>query len=59
MGMDVRLCGTGVGCEAKTSLRLSVFALDGLGGGDALAIADWMTVLVDEEVVVSFVVVER
>lgn len=59
--MDVRRCGpVVVGCAAKTSLRLSVFALDGLGGGDALAIRDWMTVLVSGGVVVvSFVVVER
>lgn len=57
MGADVRRCGV-VGCEAKTSLRLSVFALDGLGGGNALAITGWMTVLVGGGVVVSFVVVE-
>ena len=56
--MDVRLCGTGVGCEAETSLRLLVFALDALGGGHALAITGWMTVSVDGRVVVSFVVFE-
>lgn len=52
----MRRCEIVVGCEAKTSLRLSVFALDGLGGGDALAITGWMTVLVGGGVVVSVVV---
>ena len=33
-------------------MRLSVFALDGLGGGDALAITNWVAVEVDGEVVV-------
>ena len=47
-----------VGCEAKTSSRLVVFALDGLGGGDALAITDAVTVLVGGKVV-SVVVVDE
>lgn len=59
MGADMRRCEIEVGCEAKTSLRLSVFALDGLVGGDALAITDWMNALVGRGVVVSVVVVEE
>lgn len=46
-----------VGCEAKTSSRLPVFALDGLGGGDALAITNGVVDEVSKEVVASVVVV--